>query len=122
MTIKIYLDEDAQDGDFVTALKFRGIDVLTSNEAEMNGKCDLEQLKFAAQNERVLFSHNVGDFAALHIEYLQNTKEQAGIVLAHQRQFGVGEKTRRLLRLAGTLTVEEMRSRLEFLSSWSEIV
>ena len=122
MTIKIYLDEDAQDGDFVTALKFRGIDVLTSNEAEMNGKCDLEQLKFAAQNERVLFSHNVGDFAALHIEYLQNAKEHAGIVLAHQRQFGVGEQTRRLLRLAGTLTVEEMRSRLEFLSSWSEIV
>ena len=38
MTIKIYLDEDAQDGDFVTALKFRGIDVLTSNEAEMNGR------------------------------------------------------------------------------------
>ena len=44
MTIKIYLDEDAQDGDFVTSLRFRGIDVLTSNEAEMNGKSDSEQL------------------------------------------------------------------------------
>ena len=53
MTIKIYLDEDAQDGDFVTALKFRGVDVLTSNEAGMNGCDDLKQLKFAAQKERV---------------------------------------------------------------------
>ena len=94
MTIKIYLDEDAQDGDFVTALMFRGVDVLTSNDAGMNGKRDSEQLNFAAQKQRVLFSHNVGDFAALHIEYLQNAKEHAGIVLAHQRQFGVGEQTR----------------------------
>lgn len=122
MTIKIYLDEDAQDGDFVTALTFRGVDVLTSNEAGMNGRRDLEQLNFAAQNERVLFSHNVGDFAALHIEYLQSGKEHAGIVLARQRQFSVGEQTRRLLRMIGTLSVEEMQSRLEFLSLWSEIV
>ena len=32
MTIKIYLDEDAQDGDFVTALMFRGVDVLTRTQ------------------------------------------------------------------------------------------
>ena len=122
MTLKIYLDEDAQDGDFVTSLMFRGIDVLTSTEAGMNGKSDPEQLEFAAQDGRVLFSHNVGDFSVLHIEYLQNEATHAGIVLAQQRQFGIGEQTRRLLRLAGTITAEEMQNRLEFLSAWSEIV
>ena len=101
---------------------FRGVDVLTSGDAGMNGRSDVEQLKFATQEERVLFSHNVGDFSALHIEHLQSEKEHPGIVLAHQRQFGVGEQTRRLLRLAGTLNAEEMQNRLEFLSSWSEIV
>ena len=122
MIIKIYLDEDAQDGDFVTALKFRGADVLTSGEAGMNGRSDAEQLEFTIQEGRILFSHNIGDFSALHIEYLQSEKEHAGIILAHQRQFGVGEQTRRLLRLMGTLNAEEMQNRLEFLSSWSEIV
>lgn len=122
MTTKIYLDEDAQDSDFVTSLIFRGVNVLTSGEAGMNGRSDAEQLEFAVQEKRVLFSHNIGDFSVLHIEYLQSEKEHAGIILAHQRQFGVGEQTRRLLRLTGTLNTEEMQNRLEFLSSWSEIV
>ena len=88
----------------------------------MNGSKDPEQLSFAAEQDRILFSYNVGDFSALHIEYLQNEREHAGIILAHQRQFGVGEQTRRLLRLIGTLNAKEMQNRLEFLSSWSEIV
>ncbi len=121
MTIKVYLDEDAQDGDFVTALMFRSIDVLTSNEAGMNGKSDEEQLEFAAGQGRVLFSHNVGDFSVLHIEYLQAGKEHAGIVLAQQQQYGIGEQMRRLLHLTSALTAEEMQSRLEFLSAWQEV-
>jgi hypothetical protein len=122
MTIKIYLDEDAQDGDFITALAFRGVDILTSNEAGMNGFSDLEQLEFATSEKRVLFSHNIGDFSALHSKYLTTEKQHFGIVLAHQRQFAIGEQTRRLLRLTGTLTVEEMQNRLEFLSAWSDIL
>lgn len=118
MIIKIYLDEDAQDSDFVTALLFRNVDVLTSGAARMNGSGDLEQLEFAIGQGRVLFSYNAGDFSALHIEYLQTGKEHAGIVLAHQRQYGIGEQMRRLLHLTSVLTAEEMQSRLEFLSSW----
>lgn len=32
--------------------------------------------------------------------------------------FSVGEQMRRLLRLTSTLTAEEMRNRIEFLSGW----
>lgn len=122
MTIKVYFDEDAQRDSLVASLRVRGVDLLTSGEAGMNGSSDPEQLEFATKQGRIFFSYNVGDFSALHIEYLQNEKAHAGIVLANQRQFGVGEQARRLLRLAGTLTAEEMQNRLEFLSAWSEIV
>lgn len=120
--MKVYLDEDAQDGDFVTALLFRNVDALTSGDAKMNGRSDREQLEFAVRERRILFSHNVGDFSVLHIEYLQNEKEHAGIVLVGQRQFSIGEQTRRLLRLINALISEEMNNRLEYLSAWREIL
>lgn len=72
MTFKIYLDEDAQDSDFVSALLFRKVDILTSGEAGMNGSQDREQLEFAGNQKRILFSYNVGDFSALHIKYLRD--------------------------------------------------
>lgn len=122
MIIKIYLDEDAQDGDFVSALLFRKVDILTSGEAGMNGRKDKEQLEFATAQGRVLFSYNVKDFLALHIRYLRDGKEHAGMVMAKQKQFGIGEQMRRLLHLTSVLAAEEMHSRLEFLSAWQEII
>jgi hypothetical protein len=44
--------------------------------------------------------------------------EHAGLVLTQQHRFGIGEHLRRLLRLAATISAEEMRNRLEFLSAW----
>jgi hypothetical protein len=121
MVAKIYFDEDAQRGSLLISLRLRSVDILNSGEAGMNGSGDREQLEFAARHERILFSYNVGDFSALHIEYLRGGKEHAGIVLAHQQQYGIGEQMRRLLHLTSVLTAEEMQSRLEFLSSWQEI-
>ena len=46
-------------------------------------------------------------------------ESHAGIVLAVQQRYSVGEQMRRLLRLISSLTAEEMRSRIEFLSAWS---
>jgi hypothetical protein len=36
-----------------------------------------------------------------------------------QQRYSVGEQMRRLLRLIDTLTAEEMRNRIEFLSAWT---
>jgi hypothetical protein len=44
--------------------------------------------------------------------------EHAGLILTQQHRFTLGEHLRRLLRLAATISAEEMRNRLEFLSSW----
>ena len=45
-------------------------------------------------------------------------KSHAGIILAVQQRYSVGEQMRRLLRLISALTTEEMRNRIEFLSAW----
>ena len=43
----------------------------------------------------------------------------AGIVLAPQQRYSGGEELRRLMRLISTVSAEEMRNRIEFLSAWS---
>jgi hypothetical protein len=50
---------------------------------------------------------------------MQAGESRAGIILAVQQRYSVGEQMRRLLRLIDTLTAEEMRDRIEFLSAWT---
>ena len=118
MPIKFYVDEDAMSHDLAAALRLRGIDVVTALEAGMLGRSDEEQLMFASIHSRVLFSFNTSDFAAIHSDFLLNGKDHAGIVVARQRRFPIGEQMRRLLRIVASLCEEKMRNRIEFLGSW----
>ena len=47
-------------------------------------------------------------------------KAHAGIILARQQQYSVGEHMRRLLHLIAHRTEEAMQNRVEFLSAWGE--
>ena len=98
MTIRLYLDEDAQDSDLVRALRARGFDVLTAFEAGMVEQSDESHLQYATTQSRVLYSFNVGDFLRLYGAYLAEGKTHAGIILARQQQYSVGEQLRRLLK------------------------
>jgi len=118
MRIKLYLDEDAMDKDLAEALRQRGVDVLTALKAGMIERPDAEHLEFAASQQRVLYSFNVGDFAALHHGFLSNGRHHAGIVLARQQRFSLGEQMRRLLRLIAARTDKEMQNKIEFLGAW----
>jgi predicted nuclease of predicted toxin-antitoxin system len=60
--ILLYVDEDAMDEDFVRALKSRNVDVLTVADVGMLHRADEEQLAWAAENNRVIFSFNTRDF------------------------------------------------------------
>ena|SRR5919201_4842856 len=120
MKIALYLDEDSQDSDLVQALRLREVDVLTSAEAGMNGRKDQEQLEFAAAQGRALYSFNSRDFFRLHGLFLSQGKPHAGLILAPQQQFSVGEQARRLLKLVGMKSAEEMRDQVEFLGAWGE--
>ena len=105
MRIKLYLDEDAMDRDLADALRQRGVDVLTALDAGMIARPDKEHLEFAISQGRVLYSFNVGDFAALHSELLLAGTNHSGIILARQQRFGPGEQMRRLLRLVAKRNV-----------------
>ena len=118
MQIRLYLDEDAMDSDLVRALRLRGVDVVTALDLGLTNSLDRAQLEAAADAGRVLYSFNVGDFMALHKEFIAAGKEHAGIVLSQQQRFSVGEQMRRLIRLTQMRSSESMRNRVQFLSDW----
>ncbi|HMF57255.1 MAG TPA: DUF5615 family PIN-like protein [Pyrinomonadaceae bacterium] len=91
MMIRLYLDEDAQDKDLVRALALRGIDLLTANKAGLRHRPDAEHLAYATAQGRALCSFNVGDYKALHYAYISQDMTHAGIILAQQQRYSVGE-------------------------------
>ncbi len=103
----------------VQALRKRGVDVLSALEAGTVNEPDDRQLAYAATQGRAIYSFNVSDFCRLHSEWLAEERAHAGIILAQQQQYSIGEQMRRLVKIAGTLSAEEMRNRLEFLGSWA---
>lgn len=116
--IRLYFDADAMQRAVVRGLLARGVDAITANEAGMAGATDQEQLEFAHNQRRILFSYNASDFFRIHREYLTQGKSHSGMVLAPQQQYSIGERIRRLLKLVAAESAENMQDRVEFLSDW----
>jgi len=116
--IRLYFDEDSMRRALVEALRKRGIDILTALEAGTIEEPDGDQLEYATTRGRVIYSFNVADFCQIHGQWLTKRKSHAGIILARQRQYSVGEQMRRLLKLVSTMSADDMQNRLEFLSDW----
>jgi hypothetical protein len=110
------MDEDTGNRALARALRARGLDVLTAQEADRMGVADQEQLAFAALSGRVICTFNVRDFVALHSEYMLNTEGHCGVIVSDQAD--IGTLIRRILKLAATLSGDDMQNRLEYLSSW----
>lgn len=113
--IALYFDEDSMKNSLIQALRARGINVLTALEVGMLRRSDVEQLDYATQQGRVLFSFNRGDFYRLHTNYLTEGKNHAGIILALQQHYSIGEQMRQLLELIATKSAEAMRNSVVFL-------
>src|SRR4051794_4246555 len=99
----------------VQSLRSREIDLQTAREAGMVGLPDELHLRFATEQGRSLYSFNMGDYYQLHTSYLNQGLSHAGIILARQDQYSIGEQMRRLLRLVSARTPEEMIDQIEFL-------
>lgn len=115
--IKLYLDEDSQDQSLLRALRSRQVDVTTVNETQTEGLIDEEQLRLATTQNRVLYSHNIGDFCQLHTEFLIGEESHAGIALISQ-DYSVGEQVKVIMELTANKTAEEMVNQLEFLGKY----
>ena len=116
--IRLYLDEDSIRESFIQALRSRNIDVLTAADVGMLNKTDEEQLAWATEHNRVIFSFNIRDFYRLHTMLLEQGGSHGGIVLAPQQQSGVGDLLRGVLQIINTRSAEEMLGQLGFLSNW----
>ena len=113
--LTLYLDEHVQLA-LAEALRTRGVDILTTQEARNIGLHDVDQLAFAAENRQSLFSFDKRHFATIHYEWMNMKKQHAGIILSDQLTIGL--LLRRLMRLHFSLNTEDMINRLEYLSSW----
>jgi hypothetical protein len=113
--IRLYVDEDSMDRALVRALRARGVEITTALAEDMIEQSDAAHLEYATSQGRVLYTCNVADFYQLHTEYLAQNKSHAGMILAHQQRYSVGEQMRRLLKLINMKPMEEMKNWIEFL-------
>lgn len=97
--IGTYLDEDVA-GAIAVGLRRHGCSVTTTQEANMLGAADADQLTYAASRKRAIVTYNQGDFCRLHAEYIRQIVSHSGIIIA-SRKAGVGETLSRLVQLLG---------------------
>lgn len=66
-----------------------------------------------------MFTYNTADYCALHQSWMTLERTHAGIIVAPQQQYSVGEELRRIMRLISRRTAGQMQNRVEFLTSWA---
>ncbi len=87
----------------------------------MNGSADPDQLAFATRHGRVIYTSNARDFLPLHNAALEQGSTHLGmIVWSRSRRYGIGEQSRRILRVWNALSADDMLNRVEFLSHWAQ--
>jgi Domain of unknown function (DUF5615) len=118
--IRLYMDEDSTARSLVLALQNRGVEVITSLSVNRLGYSDEEQLKWAKEQNLVLYSSNIRDFYRLHSDFLSKEQSHTGMILVQQQRYSVGELMRGMLRLIAAKSAEEMQNQVEFLAAWIE--
>lgn len=117
MPVKLYLDENI-DVSVAAGLRRRGIDVVTARDRGKLGATDEEHLALASSEDRLLVTHDIADFAKLHQRWLAEGKEHAGIALSDMVAPGV--MVRRIVRLCESVSPDETKNRLLFLTQFAE--
>jgi Domain of unknown function (DUF5615) len=115
------MDEDILRRALVLALRNSGVDVMTTSEANNLSSPDEEQLTWATEQGRVIYTFNSRDFCHLHGTFLEQNRVHAGIIVAPRQSYSVGEQLRGLMRLISTKSAEEMINQLEFLGAYIRV-
>lgn len=76
----LYLDEDLSPR-VVDLLRRRGLDAVGAREAGNAGRSDLEQLRHASAEGRVLVTRNVDDFVRIMRDAINRQESHAGMIL-----------------------------------------
>jgi len=115
MRIKLYNDEDIPYS-LAQALRNRGVDVVSTQDSGNLGNSDEEQFSYSIKENRVILTHNKRDFIFLHNQYITNNMNHCGIIVTDQ--LPVGSLLRRFMKLWFTLSMSDMKNRIEYLSQW----
>ena len=113
MLVKLYFDENIPEA-IAAAVRLRGYDVTTVRDAERKAASDLDQLRYASLQKRVLFTFNVADFVKLHDEFVATGRHHGGILLS--KQLAVGIIVKRLLNLLSRLHLDEIENNIIWLN------
>lgn len=106
--MRFYFDEHVS-GSVVRGLENREHNVLTMQDADRDGRKDIEQLRFADEDARVIVTADQ-DFLRLDAE-----EEHSGIIFISDRDASVGEKIRNISKIGERISQEEMRNHVEFI-------
>ena len=107
--LRFHLDEHIA-GAIAVGLMRHGVDVTTSESANLIGADDEEQLEFALRENRVLVTHD-DDFLRLHAA----GTEHAGIAWCRQNKYPVGKLLSLLLLMDACWIPPETANRVEYL-------
>ena len=114
--IKIYLDEDVHTY-IAQALRLRGWEALTTEEAEQRGADDPDQILFATQQGYSILTYNINDYPRLHHDIVSRGEVHTGSIV------GTREDPRRnihaLLNLLSLLSAEAIKGQLVYLNNWA---
>jgi predicted nuclease of predicted toxin-antitoxin system len=80
LSLRLLIDEDAQDKVLVKILREAGHDLITVNEARLMGQPDQVVFNYALNNNRIILTFNCPDFEKLH----QQTLTHSGIFVVYQ--------------------------------------
>ncbi|MGK7874481.1 MAG: DUF5615 family PIN-like protein [Xenococcaceae cyanobacterium] len=107
--IKFHLDENVSNA-VAEGLRRRGIDVTTTPEQNLIGASDQEQITFACEQQRVIFTQD-DDFLKLH----QAGVPHVGIAYCHQGSRSIGEIVKTLTLIWEWVDPEDMIDQVEFI-------
>lgn len=108
-TIRFHLDESVPVA-VAVALRQRGIEVTTAEEAGLAGTSDREQLDYCRTSQRVLVVQD-SDFLAFH----QAGETHYGLVFSHQQTRSIGEIVKALALIWELCDSAEFENRLEYI-------
>jgi hypothetical protein len=94
------------------------IDFLTANEAHLEGQCDPDVLEFAANQNRILVSHDTSTIPVYFSERILSGKVSPGVFLIHQRAH-VGQVVEAILLAWSASNPEDWRAQIHYLPSFA---
>ena len=113
--VKLYLDEDVNINLAVRLGRY-GYNVVTTLEVGNLGNPDEKQLEYAANNGRVILTHNRRDFRRLHRDWIRRAQHHCGVIVSVH--INLEELERRMLNLLRSVSAEQARDMLFSLSDF----